>query len=144
MFWSQNVGGGEEMISVLDLNTEFDKLTMFERRTPTTTQSERQGSRSRPASYRDGVIATFKFSGKSAWERHTQGEEIAQIVEGAATLHLMTDEGHEAVDLEAGMMAIIPKNAWHHFVSPDGVAIMTVTPHPTDHLTVDVEDPRTI
>jgi quercetin dioxygenase-like cupin family protein len=132
------------MIAVLNLNAEFDKLTMFKGRTPTTTRSERQGSRSNPASYRDGVIAAFKFSGKSAWERHTQGEEIVQIVDGAATLHLMTDDGHESVDLKAGMMAIIPKNAWHHFVSSDGVAVMTVTPQPTDHLTVDVEDPRTV
>jgi quercetin dioxygenase-like cupin family protein len=131
------------MISVLDLNAEFNKLTMFKGRTPTTTQSERSGSRSSSASYREGVIATFKFSGKSAWERHTQGEEIVQIIDGAATLHLMTDEGHESVELRAGMIAIIPKNAWHHFVSSDGVAVMTVTPHPTDHLTVDVEDPRT-
>jgi quercetin dioxygenase-like cupin family protein len=132
------------MIDVLDLNAEFDRLIMFEGRAPKTTQSERRGSRSRPAAYRDGVIATFKFSGKSAWERHTQGEEIVQIVEGAATLHLITDEGPESVALKAGMMAIVPKNAWHHFVSPDGVAVMTVTPHPTDHLTVDVDDPRTV
>jgi quercetin dioxygenase-like cupin family protein len=132
------------MISVLDLDAEFEKLSMFKDRTPTTTQNERLGSRSRPASYRDGVIATFKFSGKSAWERHTQGEEIVQIIDGAATLHLMTDEGHESVELRAGMIAVVPQNAWHHFVSAGGVAAMTVTPHPTDHLTVDVEDPRTI
>jgi quercetin dioxygenase-like cupin family protein len=131
------------MISVLDLNAEFDKLTMFKGRTPATTQSQRQGSRSRPASYRDGVIATFKFAGKSAWERHTQREEIVQIVDRAATLHLMTDDRHESVELRAGVMAIVPQNAWHRFVSSDGVAVMTVTPHPTDHLTVDVEDPRT-
>jgi quercetin dioxygenase-like cupin family protein len=132
------------MIAILDLNAEFDKLTVFKGRTPMTTRGERLGTRSHPASYRDGDIATFKFSGKSAWERHPQGEEIVHIVEGAATLHLMTDEGHECIDLKAGMMAIVPKNAWHHLVSPDGVAVLTVTPQPTEHLTVDVEDPRTI
>jgi mannose-6-phosphate isomerase-like protein (cupin superfamily) len=48
------------------------------------------------------------------------------------------------VSLRAGMMAIVPKNAWHQFEAPDGVCVMTATPEPTEHLRIDVEDPRTV
>jgi hypothetical protein len=42
------------------------------------------------------------------------------------------------------MMAIVPQGTWHQFEAPDGVALMTATPQPTEHLTVDVEDPRAV
>jgi hypothetical protein len=34
------------------------------------------------ASHRYGTIFTAKFAGRSAWERHPQGDEIVQIVDG--------------------------------------------------------------
>jgi hypothetical protein len=42
------------------------------------------------------------------------------------------------------MMAIVPQNTWHQFEAPDGVCVMTATPQPTEHVRLDVEDPRTI
>ena len=42
------------------------------------------------------------------------------------------------------MVAIVPQNTWHRFHSPDGVSLVTATPKPTEHLTVDIEDPRTL
>jgi mannose-6-phosphate isomerase-like protein (cupin superfamily) len=67
-----------------------------------------------------------------------------QIVDGATTLHLMTAEGRQSLTLSAGMMAVVPQNMWHQFEAPDGVCVMTATPQPTEHLRVDVEDPRTV
>ncbi len=132
------------MITVLDLKAEFSKLTMLEGRTPTTPETARKGAFARLAPYRDGAIFTAKFAGLAAWERHPQGDEIVQIVDGATTLHLMTAEGRQSLELRAGMMAIVPQNTWHQFEAPGGVTLMTATPQPTEHLTVDVEDPRTL
>jgi quercetin dioxygenase-like cupin family protein len=132
------------MITTLDLKAEFAKLKMLEGRTPTTPESERKGAFGRLAPYRDGAIFSAKFAGTSAWERHPQGDEIVQIVDGSATLHLMTAEGRQSLALRAGMMAIVPQNMWHQFEAPDGVCVMTATPQPTEHLAVDVEDPRTM
>jgi hypothetical protein len=42
------------------------------------------------------------------------------------------------------MMVVVPQNVWHQFQAPDGVRVMTTTPQPTQHLTVDVPDPRTV
>ena len=132
------------MVTVVDLNAEFAKLTMLQGRTPTSSDADRKGAFGRVAPYRDGAIFTAKFAGKSAWERHPQGDEIVQIVEGATTLHLITAEGRQSVALRAGMIAVVPQNAWHQFDAPDGVCVMTATPQPTEHVRVDVADPRTM
>lgn len=132
------------MIPVIDLKTEFAKLTMLRGRTPTSPEAERTGAFACLAPYRDGGLFTAKFAGTSAWERHPQGDEIVQIVDGATTLHLMTAEGRQSLPLSAGMLAIVPQNTWHQFEAPDGVCVMTATPQPTEHLQVDLEDPRTI
>ena len=132
------------MITIIDAKAEFASLTMLRGRTPTMTQEQRKGAFARLAPYRDGGIFAAKFAGEAAWERHPQGDEIVQIVDGSTTLHLMTDDGPRSVALSAGMMAIVPQGMWHRFQSPDGVTLMTATPQPTEHLTADVEDPRTI
>ena len=131
------------MVTVVDLKAEPGKLRMLEGRTPTTSASEREGAFTRVATYRDGGIFMAKFAGTSAWERHPNGDELVQVLEGAATMHLMADGGRQSVTLDAGMVVVVPQNVWHQFVAPAGVCIMTTTPQPTQHLDVDVEDPRT-
>jgi len=132
------------MIPVIDLKAEFARLTMLKGRTPTSSDAERASAFGRVAPYRDGAIFTAKFAGTSAWERHPRGDEIVQIVDGATTLHLITAEGRQSVTLRAGMMVVVPQNAWHQFEAPDGVCVMTATPQPTEHLRDDVEDPQTL
>ena len=41
-------------------------------------------------------------------------------------------------------LIVVPQNTWHRFHAPNGVSIVTATPRPTEHLTVNVEDPRTL
>ena len=132
------------MAAAIDLKAEFARLTMLRNRTPGSTETEREGAFGRVAPYRDGAIFTAKFAGTSAWERHPQGDEIVQVIEGATTLHLITEEGRQSLSLSAGMLTIVPRNAWHQFVAPDGVCVMTATPQPTEHVRLDVEDPRTV
>jgi hypothetical protein len=42
------------------------------------------------------------------------------------------------------MVEIVPQGAWHRFEAPDRVSLMTTTPQPTQHLTVAIDDPRTL
>ena len=132
------------MITILDLNTEFAKLKMLRGRTPETPAAAREGAFARLAPYRDGAVFAAKFTGEAAWERHPQGDEIVQIVDGATILHVMTDDGPQSFELKARMLAIVPQNTWHRFEAPDGVCLMTATPQPTEHLTVAVDDPRSL
>ncbi len=133
------------MIDIIDLKAEIAKLTMLHGRTPQTPDNARDGAFAKLAPYRDGAIFTAKFAGRSPWERHPNGDEIVQIVDGATVLHVMTADGPQSFALNAGMVAVVPQGTWHRFETPpDGVSLMTATPQPTQHLSVDVEDPRTL
>ena len=132
------------MLTILDLDAEFGKLRMLKGRTPEMPAAEREGAFARLAPYRDGAIFTAKFAGDGAWERHPNGDEIVQIVDGSTVLHVMTDAGPQSFALKKGMMAIVPQGTWHRFEAPEGVSLMTATPQPTQHLTVAVDDPRTL
>jgi len=132
------------MIPIIDLNAELAKLTMLRGRGPLDSTEQKKDAIVRLAPYRDGSIFASKFSGDSGWERHRQGEEIVEIVDGAATLHLLTEDGPRSVALSAGMMVIVPVGMWHRFDSPNGVTLITATPQPTDHPAIDVDDPRSL
>jgi len=133
------------MAIVIDLTAELAKLTTLRGRTPQTTGADRVGSAAQLAPYRDGAIFTGKFSGKGAWERHMEGDELVHILDGSATLDIVIgDEPPQSISVRAGMIAIVPQGAWHRFQSSEGVALMTATPRPTDHIRLDVDDPRKI
>ena len=134
------------MVAILDLKNTLAKMPMMQGRRPQSTEAERKatGAFVTLAPYRDGNIYSAKFSGEAAWERHPNGDELVQIVDGACTMHLMTETGLESHHVTAGTTIVVPQNIWHRFSAPNGVSIVTATPRPTEHLTVDVEDPRSL
>ena len=130
--------------SIIDLNAELAKLTMFRGRTPQSTMADRKGSAARLASYRDGALLTSKFAGKGHWETHP-GDELIHILDGTATLEIVCDDGPpQSFALRAGMMAVIPQGAWHRFHSSEGATLMTATPFPGENIDLDVDDPRMV
>jgi len=134
------------VLTIIDLKAEFAKLNMLHGRRPEMTEADRKGSGAFAtlAPFRDGNIFSAKFAGDGAWERHPNGDELVQVVDGSTTLHIMTAAGPQSHTLNAGMVVIVPQGAWHRFHSPEGVSLVTATPKPTEHLTVDIEDPRTL
>ena len=130
--------------SIIDLNAELTKLHMF-RRTPQSTRAETTGSVARLASYRDGLLLAIKSSGTDHWERHLAGDELIYILDGTATLEIVCDDGPpRSFGLRAGMIAVNPQGAWHRFHSSEGVTVMFATPNPSEHIELDVDDPRTV
>jgi mannose-6-phosphate isomerase-like protein (cupin superfamily) len=130
--------------SIIDLNAELAKLTMF-RRTPQSTRAETKGSVARLASYRDGLLLAIKSSGTDHWERHLTGDELVHILDGTTMLEIVCDDGPpKSFELRAGTIAVIPQGAWHRFHSSEGATQMAVTPFPGETIEVDVDDPRTL
>jgi mannose-6-phosphate isomerase-like protein (cupin superfamily) len=127
------------MLTIIDLNAEFAKLNILRGRTPQTTAAEREENHAlaRLMPYRDGTISIAKFAGGGVWERHPKGDEIVQVIDGTATLHVVSDGRSKAFNLSAGVFVVIPQGAWHRFESADGVSLMTATPQPSDFTTVD-------
>jgi mannose-6-phosphate isomerase-like protein (cupin superfamily) len=133
-----------KMPSIIDLNAELAKLTMF-RRTPQSTRAETKGSVARLASYRDGLLLAIKSSGTDHWERHLTGDELIHVLDGTAMLEIVCDDGPpKSFALRAGMIVVIPQGAWHRGHSSEGTTQMNATPFPGEHVELDVDDPRTV
>jgi mannose-6-phosphate isomerase-like protein (cupin superfamily) len=130
--------------SIIDLNAELAKLTMFQR-TPNSTVADRKGSVARLASYRDGLLLAIKASGRDHWERHLTGDELIHVLDGSASLEIVCDDGPpKSFPLRAGTIAIIPQGTWHRFLSSEGFAQIATTPFPGETIEIDVDDPRTV
>ena len=84
------------MITILDLKGELAKLNMLHGRRPEMTEAEHKasGGFATLSPFRDGNIFSAKFTGDGAWERHPNGEELVQVVDGSTTLHIITEAHH--------------------------------------------------
>jgi len=127
--------------SIIDLTAELAKLVMFSGRTPRSTNADRKDSSARLASYRDGAMNLTKFAGKGHWECHP-ADELIHVLDGAATLDMVIDDKPQSFALHAGTIAVNPQGTWHRFSSADGVALLAVTPSPSEVIDLDVDDPR--
>jgi mannose-6-phosphate isomerase-like protein (cupin superfamily) len=139
-----DIGDALRPPSIIDLNAELAKLTMFRGRTPQSTMADRKGSGARLAAYRDGTLFATKFAGKGHWERHPTGDELIHILDGSGTLEIIDENGRQFFALRAGMVAVNPQGAWHRFHSSEGVTVLFATPSPGEHINLDVDDPRTV
>jgi len=139
-----DMGDATRPPSIIDLNAELAKLTMFRGRTPQSTMADRKGSGARLAAYRDGTLFATKFAGKGHWERHPSGDELVHVLDGTGTLEIVGEDGSQFFALRAGMIAVNPQGAWHRFHSSEGVTVMFATPNPSEHIELDVDDPRTV
>ena len=79
--------------SIIDLNAELAKLTVFRGRTPQSTMADRKGSGGRLALYRDGALFTTKFAGKGHWESHLTGDELVHILDGTTIDPVPVNDG---------------------------------------------------
>jgi hypothetical protein len=69
------------MPTIIDLNAEAAKLTMFRGLTPQTTRAERKGSAAQLPRYRDGLLLLGKSAGTGHWETHPE-DELVHVLDG--------------------------------------------------------------
>ncbi len=130
------------MLKAVDIKAELAGRPVLSGRNQDTTDAEAKGAFAVLAPFRDGSVFAGSFSGDSPWERHRKGDELVYILDGAATLTIMTDSGPQSFTMTAGMLIVVPQGHWHRFHAPDGVTVLTATPQPTDHTAA--ADPRTV
>jgi quercetin dioxygenase-like cupin family protein len=121
------------MVQPVDIKAELAKLPFLRDRGPDTSPEQTRAAFAILAPYRDGSIFTGSFSGETAWERHRNGDELVQVLDGATTLTIITESGLQSFELTAGMLIVVPQGHWHRFRAPKGVTVLTATPLPTDH-----------
>jgi uncharacterized cupin superfamily protein len=115
----------------VDIRAELARKSFLPDRTPHTTPEEEAGTFAMLAPYRDGAIYVGAFAGTSSWERHPNGDEIVQVIDGLLELTIL-DGRQDALRLVSGMLAVVPRGYWHRLHAPDGSTLLTVTPLPTE------------
>ena len=128
------------MVKAVDIQAELAKLPVLRGRGPDTSEEDAEAAFATLAPFREGGLFAGSFDGESPWERHRMGDEMVQVLAGATTLTILTDEGPQVLEMKAGMVTVVPQGCWHRFNAPDGVTVLTATPQPTDHSMA--EDPR--
>lgn len=121
------------MPKAVDIKAALAPLKFLHGRTPATEITADDHVFATLVEYEAGGVFAGSFDGTSPWERHPNGDELVHILEGAAKVTVITAEGRQALDMKAGMLTVVPRNAWHRFEAPDGVTVLTMTPQPTTH-----------
>jgi uncharacterized cupin superfamily protein len=135
-----NPGSKCVIVKAVDIQAELAARPVLRARRPDTPEDEAAEAFTTLATFRDGGVFAGSFSGESAWERHTKGDELVHVLWGETTLTVLTDDGPQVLEMKTGMLTVVPQGCWHRFHAPDGVTVLTATPRPTDHSTA--EDPR--
>jgi mannose-6-phosphate isomerase-like protein (cupin superfamily) len=130
------------VIKAVDIQAELAQHPVLRDRGTSTTEAETKAAFAVLAPFRDGSIFAGRFSGDSPWERHQQGDELVQVLDGGATLTIMTDSGPQSFEMRAGMVIVVPRGHWHRFHAPGVVTVLSATPQPTEHTSA--ADPRTV
>ena len=128
------------MPKAVDIRTAIAGLPALRNRTRETRESEAASAFATLAETGRAGVFACSFEGESAWERHRNGDELVQVLDGAARLTILTENGPTVLDMKAGMIAVVPQGCWHKFNAPGVVTVMTMTPLPTDISSA--EDPR--
>lgn len=124
-------------IDAIDIRAELAGRPVLHARTKDTPDAEARAAFAVLAPFGDGSIFAGSFSGESKWERHGKGDELVHVLDGAATLTIVTADGPRSLELRAGMLVVVPQGHWHRFVAPHRVTVLTATPQPTEHTTED-------
>jgi mannose-6-phosphate isomerase-like protein (cupin superfamily) len=65
---------------------------------------------------------------RSPWERHTEGEELLHVLEGAVDVTLLLDSEPVITRLDAGSIFLVPSGVWHR--TPHGLQQLSSGRHP--------------
>ncbi len=128
------------MVKAADIEAALAGRPPLRDRTAETPEEEVAAAFATLASFGDGGVYAGSFSGDSAWERHTAGDELVQVIGGRAVLTVLAGDSIQTLELRAGMLAVVPQACWHRLHAPHGVTLLTVTPRPTEISRK--EDPR--
>lgn len=127
-------------VEIRDIPAELSKLTMLMGRRPDSPHEDMDTHHKNLGSVNGAPVVVASFQGQGCWERHPNGEELVQILDGETELTLMMDGGPHTINIAKGQMLVVPTGIWHRFTAPTGVTLMAATPQPSDHSYAD--DPR--
>ncbi len=121
----------------VDIDAAIKPLPVLRNRRRDRIQTEAKSAFARLCETENGAVFAGSFEGESPWERHPNGDELVQVLKGAARLFVIEGGETRRLDLAAGTVTVVPRGCWHRFEAPKGVTVLTMTPQPTDHSTAE-------
>ena len=133
------------MIEPVILNDRIAALSPIVNRGPHTTEEQVEAAFATlgAGDFRDCGVFLGTFDGNAGWERHMKGDELVHVVAGSTEFDIIVDNQKQTLELDAGMLLVVPQGCWHRFRSEMGVTVLTVTPR-TDEQHTFIDDPRTM
>ncbi len=133
------------MIKAITISDRVAQLTPIRNRGPHTTEDDVMAAFATlgTGDFLDCGVFLGSFDGNAGWERHMKGDELVQIVAGSTRFDIIVDDDKQTLELEAGMLVVVPQGCWHRFRSDKGVTVLTATPQKDEQHTF-VDDPRTM
>jgi len=89
------------------------------------------------------LLGVMRFSGQTPWERHPDGDEMLQVLDGEVEITVLTATGSERVTARAGSLFICPQGLWHRQFAAAPVTILYATPVETSEVSFE-DDPRRV
>lgn len=122
----------------VDINATVASLPLLKGRTPKTEGAVAAAAFATIATTENGGVFTGSFEGQSAWERHPNGDELVQVIDGETQLTVLHEDVPIVLNMKTGMVTVVPRGCWHQFNAPTGVTVLTMTPQPTEHTSEDI------
>ena len=123
-------------IDIAELFARTPKLVITE----ATTAAEASAAFPCLAPFNQSGIFAGRFSGETPWECHPTGDELLYVIDGAVEVTILGATDAEVSTARAGQVVIVPKGLWHRQRPLPEVALLTMTPQPSE--ISDAADPR--
>src|SRR5207247_361399 len=87
------------------------------------------------------TLGVTRYSGRTPWERHPDGDELLHPLEGEVDVTVLTDGGPAHVTVRAGSVFVCPRGLWHRQLARPAVTMFFGPPEKTTEISW-AEDPR--
>jgi uncharacterized cupin superfamily protein len=108
---------------------------------PGTTEAEAFAAVWELAAFNQCMLGLTRFSGRSPWERHPDGDEFLHVLEGDVDFTILTDERPVQLTVSAGSVFVCPRGLWHRQYSKSGATLLFATPPKGSEISW-ADDPR--
>ncbi|MHB8382316.1 MAG: cupin domain-containing protein [Candidatus Binataceae bacterium] len=86
-------------------------------------------------------LGVMRFSGRTPWERHPDGDELLYALDGEVELTALTGDGPITRTIRAGDAFVCPRGIWHRQIPKPWATILFGTPNKTTEIS-NADDPR--
>jgi quercetin dioxygenase-like cupin family protein len=89
-------------------------------------------------------LGIVRFSGRTPWERHPDGDELLHVIDGAVEVTVLAEAGPSHTTVAAGSIFVVPRGLWHRQTAATSVTLLFATAAESTEHTWDEEPPSIV